>query len=413
MVKRNQRGITLIALVITIIVLLILAGVSIITLTGDNGLLQKAKDTADSTKDGEELERVKLIVAESKIDELGMDIQKETIKKVANKEFTENRYSLEDTTDGNGYKFTVKETQKEYYISKSGFVEKFEDYVASITVDPDEPKVYVTATNIKSNPSEYYGMKVNYSPSVKNQATNQNENITGWKIFFADDYNIYLISENYIKCDLMPAVGVNRPHYIYDGNNSRANFDNYDLRQVYRDGSSNVNDTAKSWLSQYYNKNFSSSNDNMQITAYLMDTVVWSEFAKSDVADYAIGSPTLQMVAASYNSLHPDTIITDAQSATGYRVKNANGNMETWNNGLDRNNSLYVADSSMVLWLASPSDAGGDCLVNLYPGDNNSGAGIGSDNSYANNNGLRPIVRLKNSVRLTLAHDNIAYDIAE
>lgn len=245
MVKRNQRGITLIALVITIIVLLILAGVSIITLTGDNGLLQKAKDTADSTKDGEELERVKLIVAESKIDELGMDIQKETIKKVANKEFTENGYSLEDTTDGNGYKFTVKETQKEYYISKSGFVEKFEDYVASITVDPDEPKVYVTATNIKSNPSEYYGMKVNYSPSVKNQATNQNENITGWKIFFADDYNIYLISENYIKCDLMPAVGVNRPHYIYDGNNSRANFDNYDLRQVYRDGSSNVNDTAK------------------------------------------------------------------------------------------------------------------------------------------------------------------------
>ena len=33
----NEKGITLIALVITIIVLLILAGVSIATLTGDNG----------------------------------------------------------------------------------------------------------------------------------------------------------------------------------------------------------------------------------------------------------------------------------------------------------------------------------------------------------------------------------------
>ena len=33
----KQKGITLIALVITIIVLLILAGVSIATLTGDNG----------------------------------------------------------------------------------------------------------------------------------------------------------------------------------------------------------------------------------------------------------------------------------------------------------------------------------------------------------------------------------------
>jgi type II secretory pathway pseudopilin PulG len=34
--KINNKGITLIALVITIIVLLILAGVSIATLTGDN-----------------------------------------------------------------------------------------------------------------------------------------------------------------------------------------------------------------------------------------------------------------------------------------------------------------------------------------------------------------------------------------
>lgn len=40
---RNQKGITLIALVITIIVLLILAGVSIAMLTGDNGLLTKSR----------------------------------------------------------------------------------------------------------------------------------------------------------------------------------------------------------------------------------------------------------------------------------------------------------------------------------------------------------------------------------
>lgn len=34
--KRNNNGITLIALIVTIIVLLILAGVTIATLTGDN-----------------------------------------------------------------------------------------------------------------------------------------------------------------------------------------------------------------------------------------------------------------------------------------------------------------------------------------------------------------------------------------
>ena len=37
--KSNSKGITLIALVITIIVLLILAGITIATLTGDNGII--------------------------------------------------------------------------------------------------------------------------------------------------------------------------------------------------------------------------------------------------------------------------------------------------------------------------------------------------------------------------------------
>ena len=41
--KFSNRGITLIALVITIIVLLILTGVTIATLTGENGLLRKGK----------------------------------------------------------------------------------------------------------------------------------------------------------------------------------------------------------------------------------------------------------------------------------------------------------------------------------------------------------------------------------
>ena len=42
-VLKKQGGITLIALVITIIVLLILAGVSISMLTGDNGIITQAQ----------------------------------------------------------------------------------------------------------------------------------------------------------------------------------------------------------------------------------------------------------------------------------------------------------------------------------------------------------------------------------
>ena len=47
---KNMKGITLIALVITIIVLLILAGVSIAMLTGQNGILTQAQNSKQATE---------------------------------------------------------------------------------------------------------------------------------------------------------------------------------------------------------------------------------------------------------------------------------------------------------------------------------------------------------------------------
>ena len=46
----NFSGITLIALVITVIVLLILAGISISMLSGENGILQRATDAKTETE---------------------------------------------------------------------------------------------------------------------------------------------------------------------------------------------------------------------------------------------------------------------------------------------------------------------------------------------------------------------------
>lgn len=42
--KKNNRGISLIALVVTIIVLIILTGISTNVLRGDNGLIKKARE---------------------------------------------------------------------------------------------------------------------------------------------------------------------------------------------------------------------------------------------------------------------------------------------------------------------------------------------------------------------------------
>ena len=61
--KSKQRGITLIALVITIIVLLILAGISIATLTGDNGILTKASKAKVETEETTAKEKVQIEVA--------------------------------------------------------------------------------------------------------------------------------------------------------------------------------------------------------------------------------------------------------------------------------------------------------------------------------------------------------------
>ena len=58
-IKKNN-GITLIALVITIIVLLILAGVTIATLTGENGILTRASEAKEETRGAEVEERVNL-----------------------------------------------------------------------------------------------------------------------------------------------------------------------------------------------------------------------------------------------------------------------------------------------------------------------------------------------------------------
>jgi len=62
---KESKGITLIALVITIIVLLILAGVTIATLTGDNGILKKAGDAKTQTEQAKEDENFKIAIAGS------------------------------------------------------------------------------------------------------------------------------------------------------------------------------------------------------------------------------------------------------------------------------------------------------------------------------------------------------------
>ena len=65
--EKNEKGITLIALVVTIIVILVLAGISIAMLTGENGIITNAITANRASRGGEVKERVRLEVSNNKI----------------------------------------------------------------------------------------------------------------------------------------------------------------------------------------------------------------------------------------------------------------------------------------------------------------------------------------------------------
>lgn len=64
---KNQKGITLIALVITIIVLLILAGVTISLTVGQNGALSRAREAVDKNELGTASEELNLAASDAQM----------------------------------------------------------------------------------------------------------------------------------------------------------------------------------------------------------------------------------------------------------------------------------------------------------------------------------------------------------
>ena len=90
---RNQRvknkGITLIALVITIIVMLILAAISISMLTGDNSILKRATDSKKNTEESQISEEAKIDILAKITDNEGKAISKKQLKDVLKNYFNE------------------------------------------------------------------------------------------------------------------------------------------------------------------------------------------------------------------------------------------------------------------------------------------------------------------------------------
>ena len=144
--KRNQ-GITLVALVVTIIVLLILAGISISMLTGQNGILNKSVEAKEKTESGNELELVKTSAMEALTEGKGI-VEEENLKKALDKNIGE--YEIE-YNENRGWKTTIGD--RRYIIKETG--EVVYPVAERIEVTPPTKTTYESAEEIDTT-----GMKV-------------------------------------------------------------------------------------------------------------------------------------------------------------------------------------------------------------------------------------------------------------
>ena len=121
----KERGITLIALVVTIVVLLILAGVSLNLILGNNGIITKAKESRTETRMAQIDEQVKLAIGDAYTEGLG-SITDSGLKSALNNRIGEGTYDItgDETT---GWQVTVKETGKTYDIASNGKINSSEE----------------------------------------------------------------------------------------------------------------------------------------------------------------------------------------------------------------------------------------------------------------------------------------------
>ena len=176
---KKQKGITLISLVITIIILIMLAGIAINLSIGEKGLLSKAKYAKEETNKQTATEKVNLKITTAQINTYSQRQEMPTLKELslALKEDNEIDYVTEESQIASS-KYEVGENPTSIYTKLKKYSYEFEInqnlQLASIN------GIKVTQTPDKSNKS----MKVLYDGAMSEGTITFKENTI-------DDYNYY------------------------------------------------------------------------------------------------------------------------------------------------------------------------------------------------------------------------------
>lgn len=329
---KNKRGITLIALVITIIVLLVLAGVSLSLVLGDNGIIKKSIKSEEKTN----IEYEKELLGSSVVDvkaELVLeqkqweDLELSTFQNVVNKSIGNDKVLVYG--DKNNFVAEFIESDRYYLIDENGKITRIGN-----------------AAKVSNNPEKYYGK------TVKNYVVEDNELISAWKIFYADNENIYLIAANGITLSQIPSV-------TFDGIEYGDGITSIVTSGYYKGMEDIQNPKIMKYLN--YKKLYPESKTTAsKCTAYLLDTETWNLYS-NEFAEFCIGSPTLEMYVNSYNQTHSTMKIDCNQiDSYGYYVKDINDSESQYAYGLDniidQSNDLNMYFiNAQNLFLSSPS----------------------------------------------------------
>ena len=297
---KERKGITLIALVITIIVLLILAGVSIAMLTGQNGILTQANNAKTSTANKSAEEKVKLAVmaARSQSEDASLDLEKLT---------TEVTTNYGGQGEGGAFPVTVTIDGKSFTVDSDGNVElagskpqaskvkvgDFVNYSAGNWTDADMTKIQnsgakIAANNSTSLPSSNFQFGGFTEGSSKDGNATPNDStykyvtdkstgsaVTGWRVFDVDGDSVTLISAGCPEDYYHPSGKAYISEYILSGNTNSSASSDLGLGTDYtaRDWSMYVNSTygsgitatalTKTRLDQWYNKNYNLTSANV------------------------------------------------------------------------------------------------------------------------------------------------------
>ena len=163
---KQEKGITLIALVVTIVVLLILAGVSISLVLNNNGVISKAKDAKYSTEKGQAQDEVNLAINYLQIEDATSTLTREDKRKILEDELRKISADSSVSISGSGYKITHKKydffVDEDLKISSSG--KTFDASEWDKKAAPED--IFIWKSDDPNNAD--YGVVIGYKKNVDN-----------------------------------------------------------------------------------------------------------------------------------------------------------------------------------------------------------------------------------------------------